>query len=550
MKLVECVPNFSEGKDKNIINAITNEIKKVEGVFLLDVDPGEAANRTVVTFIGEPLSVIEAAFNAIKKAQELIDMRKHRGEHPRMGATDVCPLVPVSEITTEEVVELSKKLAKRVGEELGIPVYLYENSALTQERKNLANIRKGEYEGLKDKMRDERWKPDFGPSAFNEKSGATVIGAREFLIAYNVNLNTRDRKLAHEIALNIREQGRAKRDENGKILRDENGKIIRKPGLLKNVKAIGWYIDEYGFAQVSINLTNYHITPLYKVYETVKEEAEKLGLRVIGSELVGLIPLEALKEVGEYYLNMQKRSIALPERDILHFAVLSLGLNQLGNFDIYEKVIEYRIAQPSKLVNMKINNFVDEISRESPAPGGGSVSALAGAIGAALPNMVINLSIGKKGYEGIEQEFMSLGKRFQHFKDNFLRLIDKDTEAFNKLMSAFKSKKDVRKMAVEEATKEATNIPLTTLEIAVKTLEIIMPVARKGNVNSISDAAVGALMCYASAEGAYYNVVINLNSIQDEDFVKTVKEKADSLLNRAKEIKKGILSLIDTKLGI
>ncbi|HID32475.1 MAG TPA: glutamate formimidoyltransferase, partial [bacterium (Candidatus Stahlbacteria)] len=451
MRLVECVPNFSEGRDKNIIESICDAIRKVKGVYLLDFDPGEATNRTVVTFVGEPEPVLEAAFQAIKKASELIDMSKHKGAHARMGATDVCPFVPVSGVTVDDCVELSHRLGKRVGEELGIPVYLYEYAATRPERKNLATIRKGEYEGLPEKLKDPEWKPDYGPAEFNARSGATVIGCREFLIAYNINLNTKDRKLAHEIALNIREAGRAKRDKDGKIIRDEQGKAIKIPGIFKAVKAVGWYIEEYGLAQVSINFTNYKISPPHLVFDECCRQAEKLGLRVTGSELVGLIPLEAILMAGRYYLRKQGKSPGVPEEELIEIAVRSLGLDQLYPFEPEKKIIEYTVAEKRRFEEMRLRGFVNEVSVDSPTPGGGSVAALLGSMAAALGSMVANLSykddelMGEKGME------------LQRLKDEFLREIERDAQSFDAVIEAMrmKAKTEEAKKAKEEAIKNA-----------------------------------------------------------------------------------------------
>lgn len=549
-KIVECVPNFSEGRNKEVINKIAEAIESVEGAMLLDIDPGEATNRTVFTFVGDPESVVEAAFRAIKTASELIDMRKHHGEHPRMGAADVVPFVPVSGITMEECAELAEKLGKRVGEELGIPVYLYENAARTEERRSLANIREGEYEALPKKLADPKWKPDFGPAEFNErvaKTGATVIGAREFLIAYNVNLNTRDKKLAHEIALNIREKGRFKRDASGKIVKDENGNKVRIPGRLKAVRAIGWYIDEYGLAQVSINLINYKITPLHKVFEACMEEAQKLGLRVTGSEIVGLVPKAAIVEAGKYFLEKQGRSTAVSEEELIHIADLSLGLSQLYKFEPDEKIIELKLEKEKhRLWKMRVRDFINELASQSPAPGGGSVAALSGALSAALSAMVSNLTFGKKGFEEVWKEIEKVGVRAQELKDEFLSLIDKDTDAFNKLMDAFKiSKKDPeREEKIEEATKEATLVPLETLKKTEELLELAEEVVNKGNPNSISDAGGAAIMADAAAREAYLNVLINLLSIQDKDFVERTKKEAEEILEKvekkAKELEKEV----------
>lgn len=541
MKLVECVPNFSEGKDIKTINSITDEIKKIKDVTLLDVDMGIDTNRTVVTFVGSPEGVFEAAFNSIKKASELIDMRNHRGEHPRIGATDVCPFVPVSGVTMKDCVRLAESLAKKVGEELKIPAYLYEEAAKSTERKNLANIRAGEYEGLKEKLKDPRWQPDFGTSLFNETSGAIVIGAREFLIAYNVNLNTRDKKLAHEIALNIRESGRPKKDKNGNIIRNKSGKTINVPGKFKNLKAVGWYIDEYKMAQISMNLTNYKTTPIHLAVEEIKKEARKLGLLVTGSELVGLIPKAAMLEAGRYYLKKQNKSCGVPEEELIRVAVESLGLSHLGPFKPEEKIIEYRLEDKmNKLRYMSLKNFINELSSDSPAPGGGSVAALCGALGASLSAMVAGLTSRKKEYSLVFKKMEKIGIQSQELKDKLLVLIDKDAEAFNKVMAAYKlpkkteEEKKLREKAIEEASKGAAEVPLEVLKSSLEVLNLAEAVAKDGNKNSITDAGVSALMGMASAEAAYYNILINLKTIKDKKLIERLKTEAKKHLSEAK----------------
>ncbi len=546
MKLVECVPNFSEGRDKSKIEEIAKAIESVEGVKLLDIDPGAATNRTVFTFVGEPDKVEEAAFRAIKKASEIIDMREHKGEHPRLGATDVVPFVPLSGVTMEDCVEIAKRLGKRVGEELKIPVYLYEEAASSPERKSLSYIRKGEYESLPEKL--EKLPPDFGPSQYNEdiaKTGATIIGAREFLIAYNVNLNTKDKKLAHEIALNIRENGRLKRDENGKIVRDENGKALRVPGTLKAVRAIGWYIDEYGIAQISINLLNYKITPLWKVYEEVRKFAEKMGLLVTGSEIVGLVPKEAIVETGKYYLLKQKKTVGIPEKEIVDIAIKSLGLSSVSPFEPEEKIIEYIIEKDKKsslLVERKLNDFIDEVSKDSPAPGGGSVSALMGSLSSALSSMVCALTHNKKGYEDVWGETVTLGERAQKIKDSLRNLVDEDTNAFNLLMKAMKlpkktdEEKKIRKQEMEKAAKYAAEIPLKVMKEALSALELSRRVAEIGNVNSISDVGVAGWSARAAVEGAFLNVKINLSAIEDKEFKDKIHREALEILERARKV--------------
>lgn len=544
MKLVECVPNFSEGKDLEKIKTITKEIESTPHVTLLDVDPGESTNRTVVTFIGTPEGVKEAAFKAIKKASEVIDMRKHKGAHSRIGATDVCPFVPVSEVTMEDCIKLTHELSDRVAKELNIPIYLYEEAAQRPERKNLANIRVGEYEGLQEKLKDPEWAPDYGKPVYNSKAGATVIGAREFLIAYNVNLNTRDRKLAQHIALNIREKGCAKRDKDGNIIRDEKGKAIKVTGKFKEVKAVGWYIKDYGIAQISINFTNYKISPPHLVFDETIKEAEKIGLRVTGSELVGLIPKEAMIMAGKYYLKKQGKSPGIPEEELIKTAVLSLGLNDVAPFDPQKKIIEYQFKEvENSLIDLNLREFINELSVDSPAPGGGSTAALCGALSAALSSMVSNLTVGKKGYEGVQKKVKNIAEAAQALKDNFLRDVDSDTIAFNKVMEAFKmpkktdSQKEERIFAIEEAYKEATLVPFGVIKKSVEALKLAKEVAQKGNKNSISDAGVSGLTALAAAEGAYYNVKINLPDIRDKEFKSKIKQQTSSL--RKKAIKLG-----------
>lgn len=555
MKLIECVPNFSEGRDPKLIEKITNVIKSTEGVKLLDVDPGMATNRTVVTFVGEPASVVEAAFNAIKTAAELIDMSKHSGEHPRMGATDVCPFIPVSDITMEETVEWAKKLAQRVGEELNIPVFLYEEAASNPERKNLANIRSGEYEGLEAKLADPEWKPDFGQAKFNARSGATVIGARDFLVAYNINLNTTSVKTANEVAFDVRENGRPKRENDspsGKILLDENGEQIRIPGTLKSVKAIGWFIEEYGIAQVSMNLTNINEAPLHIAFEEVVKSASGRGLRVTGSELIGLVPKRVLIEAGKYFLEKQHRSTGIPEEDIITIAVKTLGLGELKPFDFRQKIIEYLIDEDTskKLIDLTVKGFADETSRESPAPGGGSVAAYSGAIGAALGTMVANLSANKNGWEDRWQEFSQWAAKGQLLKDELLRLIDEDTRAFNMIMDAFRLPKSSieerreRKRAIKTATKYAIRIPYKVMSTSYKALDLLEYMANNGNPNSISDAGVGILSIRTAVEGAYMNVRINCKDFDDEKFVSDILEKANDLLIKTKSRSEQILDTI------
>jgi len=555
MELIECIPNFSEGRDKEKIKAITKEIETTPQVTLLDVDPGESTNRTVVTFIGSPEGVKEAAFKAIKKAAEVIDMSKHKGAHSRIGATDVCPFVPVSGVTMEDCIQISNEVGKRVAEELGIPVYLYEEAAKKPERKNLAIIRIGEYEGLPEKLKDPEWAPDYGEPIFNPKTGATVVGAREFLIAYNINLNTRDRKLAHEIALNLREKGRAKRDKEGNIIRDANGKAIKIPGKFKEVKAVGWYIEDYDIAQISINFTNYKISPPHLVFDETCKEAEKLGLRVTGSELVGLIPKEALLLAGRYYLNKQGKSAGVPEEELIKTAVISLGLNDVAPFEPEKKIIEYQFQEIiNSLLNLNLREFANELSIDSPAPGGGSTAALCGALSASLSSMVSNLTVGKKEYENVQEDVKNLAVKAQTLKDEFLREVDLDTVAFNKIMEAFKLPKktenqiEERELAVEEATKEATLVPLTVLNKSVEALKLAKEVAVKGNKNSLSDAGVAGLTAQTAAEGAFYNIKINLPNIKNEEFKSKISKEAISLIKEAVELGTEIKDLIEKEL--
>ncbi|MFP4019307.1 MAG: glutamate formimidoyltransferase, partial [Bacteroidales bacterium] len=469
-RLLECVPNFSEGNDMSIINQITDEIKAVENVSLLDVDPGQATNRTVVTFVGSPDAVVEAAFNAVKKASELIDMSKHKGAHPRFGATDVCPLVPVSGISMEETVEYARKLGERIGNELKIPIYCYEYAAFEDKRKNLANCRSGEYEGLKDKLTDPEWKPDFGPAEFNAKSGATAVGARDFLVAYNINLNTTSTRRANSVAFDIREKGRVKREGGkltGKPVLDENGNKVWEPGALKCVKGIGWYIEEYGIAQVSVNLTNISVTPVHVAFDEACKSAEKRGLRVTGSELVGLIPLKAMLDAGKYFLRKQRRSTGIPEKELIKIAVKSLGLDDLYEFKPEDKIIEYKLQDKSekKLAEMTVSDFSDETASESPAPGGGSVSAYMGSLGAALGTMVANLSSHKRAWDDRWEEFSNRAEKGIALQAELTKLVDEDTEAFNKIMDAFRlpkqtdEEKKERQKAIQDATRNAILVP-------------------------------------------------------------------------------------------
>jgi len=556
--LIECVPNFSEGRNRGIISQITDQITKTEGVKLLDVDPGKATNRTVVTFVGSPDAVIEAAFNAIKKASELIDMRTHKGEHPRMGATDVCPLIPVSGISMEETVVYAHKLAARVGKELNIPVYCYEEAALSIERRNLANCRAGEYEGLQKKLKDPHWKPDFGNAEFNATAGATIIGARDFLIAYNVNLNTTSVRRANAIAFDIREKGRPKREGNpitGKIIKDENGHNVMIPGSLKACKAIGWFIEEYGIAQVSINLTNINTTPMHIAFEESCSKANERGLRVTGSELVGLIPLSAMLDAGKYFLRKQKRSLGVSEDELIRIAVKSLGLDELKPFNPNEKIIEYLLQdQSSKLVDKTCVGFANETASESPAPGGGSIAAYIGALGISLGTMVANLSSHKPGWDERWEEFSDWAEKGQQLKKELLLLVDEDTKAFNKIMDAFglpksnEAEKLARTEAIQNATKYATEVPFKTMEIAFESMQVIKAMAETGNPNSVTDAGVGALCARSAVMGAFLNVRINASGLQDKTFANEIIVKGKEIVANAQLLEAEILAIVDSKI--
>lgn len=554
--IIECVPNFSEGRNMDIINKITDEIEKVDGATLLDVDPGKATNRTVVTLVGNPERVIEAAFQAIKKASELIDMRQHTGEHPRMGATDVCPLIPVSGISMEDTAEFARKLGKRVGEELNIPVYLYENAASADYRTNLAEIRKGEYEGIADKITTDKWKPDFGPAKFNEQSGNTAIGAREFLVAYNINLNTTSTRRANAVAFDVREKGRTKKDENMKPMKDENGEPIIEPGLLKQVKGIGWYIEEYGIAQISMNLTNINVTPVHIAFDTVCDRANARGLRVTGSELVGLIPLEAMLDAGRYFLHKQERSTGVSDDELIKIAIKSMGLDELTPFDPKKKIIEYAMqnANQKSLVSMTLKQFAEETASESPAPGGGSIAAYCGALGAALGTMVANLSSHKRGWDNRWKEFSDHAEKGQIIMKELLELVDKDTEAFNKIMDAFglpksnAEEKAARKQAIEDATINAIKVPYRTMELAYQSFSLAKNMAEIGNPNSVSDAGVGALCARAAVKGAYLNVIINAQDLKDNTELKEILSKAAKMNEDADKAEQEIWRTVSEKI--
>lgn len=558
-QLIECVPNFSEGRDLTIIKQITDQIETVEGVRLLDVDPSKATNRTVVTFVGEPAQVIEAAFLAIKKASEIIDMRQHSGEHARMGATDVCPLIPVANISMEETVVFAKALAKRVGEALDIPVYLYESAASKPERRNLATVRAGEYEGLPTKLQDPNWQPDFGPATFNAQAGATVIGARDFLVAYNINLNTTSTRIANAIAFDVREAGRIKREGHpvlGKVVNDEKGEPVRIPGTLKSVKAVGWYIEEYGFAQISMNLTNINITSVHMAFDEVVRAAQERGVRVTGSELVGLIPLRCMLEAGRYYLSKMGRSEGVSDEELIQTAIRSMGLNELGPFDPKKKIIEYLIASAGhdRLVNMDLKAFANETASESPAPGGGSISAYAGVMGVSLAAMVANLSAAKRGWEEQTGYFSDVAVRAQKLKDALLYKVDEDTRAFDAIMNAFAlpkntdAEKKARTQAIQEATKIAIEVPLQTMQLAFAGFEIVEAMIEKGNPNSITDAAVGALCVRTAVYGAWLNVKVNLSGFKDQTFVEATLQEADAILAAAQAKEAALLALVKQRL--
>jgi glutamate formiminotransferase/formiminotetrahydrofolate cyclodeaminase len=540
-QIIECVPNFSEGNDAAVIKQITNAIESVEGVMLLHVDMGKATNRTVVTFAGEPVKVVEAAFLGIQKAAELIDMRTHKGEHPRMGATDVCPLVPVSGISMEECAKWAMSLGERVGKELGIPVYLYEEAQSDKKRSNLSVIRAGEYEGFARKIKLPEWKPDFGPSELPVKHGATVIGARDFLIAYNINLNTKSTRIANRIAFDVREAGRVKREGNpitGKVVKDENGEDVRIPGTLKSVKAIGWYIEEYGMAQISMNLTNYKVTSVHQAFDEVCRKGDERGVRITGSELVGLVPLQPLLEAGRHYLNKQGRSTGVSNAELIEIAIQSMGLNQLGSFNPKERIIEYVLEKQSakKLVDMTITEFANETSRDSPAPGGGSVSALCAAVGVSLGAMVANLSADKRGWEERTREFSDWADKAQAVKDDLLYLVDEDTNAFNGIMNALQlpkttaEEKALRTESLENASIYATEIPLRTMQVAAKSIEILKNMVEKGNPNSVTDAAVGLLCIRAAMRGAYFNVMVNAKGLNTKEKARQMADDAKNLL--------------------
>ena len=559
-QLIECVPNFSEGRDPAVIKQITDAIEAVEGVKLLDVDPGAATNRTVVTFVGEPEAVVEAAFQAIRKACEVIDMSKHSGEHPRMGATDVCPLIPIGNITMEETAEWARRLGARVGRELDLPIYLYEAAASRPERQNLAVIRAGEYEGLPEKLVHPDWKPDFGPAKFNAKSGATVIGARDFLIAYNLNLNTTSTRRANSVAFDVRENGRVLNDPaTGKPMKDASGEPVRQPGTLKGVKAIGWYIEEYGIAQVSMNITDIRATPLHLAFEECRQSADRRGMRVTGSELVGLVPLNVMLEAGRYFLKKQQRSVGVSEAELLKIAVKSMGLDELAPFDLQQKIIEYNLekgnpANAKKLVNKNLVAFANETASESPAPGGGSISAYVGALGASLATMVANLSSHKRGWDERWEEFSDAAERGQTIKDALLRTVDEDTDAFNLILAAFglpnttPEEKTARKAAIQAATRKAIEVPFKVMQLAFSSFPLIKQMVETGNPNSVTDAGVGALCARAAVRGAYMNIQVNTGGLNDKEYAEAVLAEGKKMADEADKMEREILEIVGKRI--
>lgn len=554
-QIIECVPNFSEGIDMSIIKQITNEIESVEGVKLLDVDPGKTTNRTVVTFVGEPKPVIEAAYRAIAKAKELIDMSKHKGEHPRMGATDVCPLVPIANISMEETVKYAHQLAKRVGEDLDFPVYCYEFAAKEPKRKNLAYVRSGEYEALPQKLTQEQWKPDFGPAKFDPKAGATAISARNFLVAYNFNLNTTSTRRANAIAFDVREAGRLKK-ENGKNVLDEKGEPIRIPGTLKSTKAIGWFIEEYGIAQISMNLTDITVTSIHKAFDEVDRCARERGIRVTGSELVGLVPKQALIDAAKHFLKKQERSVGLDEKELIKIAIKSLGLDELKPFIPEERIIEYLIETDHNkpLINLTLVGFTDETASESPAPGGGSISAYMGAMGISLATMVANLSSHKIGWDKRWEEFSNYAEKGQLLKDKLVNLVDEDTNAFNKIMEAYglpkanEEDKIIRQKAIQDATEYATRVPLEVMKITFESMSIIKEMAKIGNPNSVTDAGVGALAGRSAIMGAFLNVKINASGLNDKVLAQGLLKEGQLIEDKAIAEEIEILKIVNGKI--
>ncbi|MCL2041482.1 MAG: glutamate formimidoyltransferase [Bacteroidales bacterium] len=561
-RLIECVPNFSEGNDMEIINRITDEIKTVEGVKVIDVDPGKATNRTVVTVVGTPEEVCEAAFRAVKKSSELIDMRHHKGEHPRFGATDVCPLIPVSGISMEETAEYARTLAKRISEELNIPVYCYENAAFKPERRNLANCRSGEYEALGERLSSSDWCPDFGPKKLDDwtaKTGATAVGARNFLVAYNVNLNTTSTRRANAIAFDVRERGRVKRDGDpvtGKTVKDETGNPVYIPGTLKSVKAIGWFIEEFGIAQISMNLTDIGIVSIHQAFDEVDRKARERGVRITGSEIVGVVPLKVMLDAGKHYLRMQQRSTGIPDREIIKIAVKSLGLDELYPFDPDKKIIEYILekeesSSKKELINMTLTDFCYETASESPAPGGGSISAYMGALGAALASMDANLSSHKRGWDNRWEEFSNWAEKGKSFYEELLKMVDEDTNAFNKIMEAFglpkktDDEKTIRKQAIQDATKYAIEVPFKTMQLCYQCMEVCKAMVETGNPNSITDAGVGALAARSGVKGAFLNVKINAKDLEDKTFVEKVLTDGKEIERKAELLETEILEMVN-----
>lgn len=561
-QIIECVPNFSEGNNMDIIKKITDQVESVEGVKLIDVDPGKATNRTVVTFIGSPVEVCEAAFHAVKKASELIDMRKHKGEHPRFGATDVLPLVPVSNISMEETVAYARKLAQRIGEELGIPVYCYEFAATEEKRRNLASCRAGEYEGLPEKLVSADWKPDFGPAEFTEKvshSGATAVSARNFLVAYNINLNTTSTRRANALAFDIREKGRVKREGGklmGKIIKDKNGNPVYEPGMLKCVKGIGWYIKEYGIAQLSFNLTDITVTSMHQVFEAACQRAEVRGLRVTGSELVGVVPLQAMLDAGKYFLKKQHRSTGISDSEILKIAVKSLGLDDLAPFEPQKKIIEYLLEEDGsgKLIQMNLQEFSEETASESPAPGGGSVAAYMGTLGTALGTMVANLSAHKRGWDERWEEFSDWAEKGKQYHDQLLKLVDEDTRAFNAIIEAYglpkktDSDKKARTIAIAEATRYAIEVPFRVMKLSYESMEVMKAMVKTGNPNSVTDAGVGAIAARSAMLGAFLNVKVNATGFTDTSWSENVLQEAEMIRQKALDLEQEILQLVESKI--
>jgi glutamate formiminotransferase/formiminotetrahydrofolate cyclodeaminase len=557
--IIECVPNFSEGRDMQLIKQITDEIQAVEGVRLLNVDPGNATNRTVVTFVGSPDAVVEAAFQAIKKAGLLIDMSRHKGAHPRMGSTDVCPLVPISGISMEETAAMARRLGERVGLELGLPVYLYEAAQPNILRNNLSVIRSGEYEGFFEKILLPEWKPDFGPSQMDIKRGATVIGARDFLVAYNINLNTKSVRKANSIAFDLREAGRVMREGNhstGKIITDETGKPRSIPGSLRSVKAIGWFIEEYGIAQISMNLTNIAITPVHIAFDEACRKADERGIRVTGSELVGLIPLKSILDAGRYFLKKQKRSLGVSETELIRIAIQSLGLEELGPFKPEERIIEFLLENKSdsKLVSMTLKEFLDETASESPAPGGGSVAACLGSLAAALATMVANLSAAKKGWDERWEEFSQWAEMGRRYQSELIKLVDADTRAFEGLMRAFglpkssPEEKLLRNNAIQDAGLKAIEVPFRVMELSLGCMNIIKAMAETGNPNSVSDAGVAALCARSAIMGAYLNVRINGKDFTNKELISPFIHQGKIMVEKAIDMEKDILEIVNGKL--